>query len=38
VQFDGIYVPRASESAGRLLAGNTVRSYKRLAEVEAGFQ
>jgi len=37
-QLDGIYVLRTSEPAERLSAGDTVRSYKRLAEVERAFR
>jgi transposase len=35
---DGIYVLRTSEPAERLTAEDTVRSYKRLAEVERAFR
>ncbi|MGH9430844.1 MAG: IS1634 family transposase [Terriglobia bacterium] len=35
---DGIYVLRTSEPAERLSAQDTVRSYKRLAEVERAFR
>ena len=37
-QLDGIYVLRTSEPAERLSAADTVRSYKRLAEVERAFR
>jgi transposase len=37
-QLDGIYVLRTSEPAERLSAEDTVRSYKRLAEVERAFR
>jgi transposase len=37
-QRDGIYVLRTSEPAERLSAEDTVRSYKRLAEVERAFR
>lgn len=36
--LDGIYVIRTSASAERLSAEDTVRSYKRLAEVEQSFR
>lgn len=36
--LDGIYVLRTSESAERLSAEETVRSYKSLAEVERAFR
>ncbi len=37
-QMDGIYVLRTSEPVERLSAEDTVRSYKRLAEVERAFR
>ena len=37
-QLDGIYVLRTSEPGERLSAEDTVRSYKRLAEVERAFR
>ena len=37
-QLDGIYVLRTSEPVERLSAEQTVRSYKRLAEVERAFR
>ena len=37
-QLDGIYVLRTSEAVERLSAEDTVRSYKRLAEVERAFR
>jgi transposase len=37
-QLDGVYVLRTSEPAERLSAADTVRSYKRLAEVERAFR
>jgi transposase len=37
-QLDGIYVLRTSEPAERLSAADTVRGYKRLAEVERAFR
>jgi hypothetical protein len=37
-QLDGIYVLRTSEPVERLAAADTVRSYKRLAEVERAFR
>jgi transposase len=37
-RLDGIYVLRTSEPAERLSAEDTVRSYKRLAEVERAFR
>jgi len=37
-KLDGIYVIRTSEPAERLSAEDTVRSYKRLAEVERAFR
>lgn len=37
-QLDGLYVIRTSEPADRLSAPDTVRSYKRLAEVERAFR
>jgi transposase len=37
-QLDGIYILRTSEPAERLSAEDTVRSYKRLAEVERAFR
>src|SRR5271169_2995784 len=37
-QLDGIYVLRTSEPIARLSAEDTVRSYKRLAEVERAFR
>lgn len=37
-RLDGIYVLRTSELAERFSAENTVRSYKRLAEVECAFR
>jgi transposase len=37
-QLDGIYVIRTSEPQSRLSAAQTVRSYKRLAEVEHAFR
>jgi transposase/ribosomal protein L35 len=37
-KLDGIYVIRTSEPAQRLSAQDTVRSYKRLAEVERAFR
>jgi transposase/ribosomal protein L35 len=37
-QLDGIYVLRTSEPLERLSAEDTVRSYKRLAEVERAFR
>lgn len=37
-KLDGIYVLRTSEPAERLSAEDTVRSYKRLAEVERAFR
>ncbi|MBM4397604.1 MAG: IS1634 family transposase [Deltaproteobacteria bacterium] len=37
-ELDGIYVIRTSEPAERLSAEDTVRSYKRLAEVERAFR
>ena len=37
-KLDGIYVLRSSEPQERLSAGDTVRSYKRLAEVERAFR
>jgi len=37
-QLDGIYVLRTSEPVERLSAADTVRSYKRLAEVERAFR
>jgi transposase len=36
--LDGIYVIRTSESAERLSAAESVRSYKRLAQVEQAFR
>src|SRR5712692_5773007 len=36
--LDGLYVMRTNVPAGRLLAPETVRSYKRLAEVERVFR
>ena len=36
--LDGIYVIRTSEPSDRLSAPDTVRSYKRLAEVERAFR
>jgi hypothetical protein len=36
--LDGLYVIRTNVPAGRLLAPETVRSYKRLAEVERVFR
>ena len=36
--LDGIYVVRTSEPKRRLLAQDTVRSYKKLAQVEQGFR
>ena len=36
--LDGLYVIRTNVPAGRLLAPETVRSYKRLAEVERAFR
>ena len=36
--LDGIYVIRTSESAGQLSAADTVRTYKRLAQVEQAFR
>ena len=36
--LDGIYIIRTSESRERLSAEQTVRNYKRLAEVEAAFR
>ena len=37
-QLDGIYVIRTSEPKRRLSAADTVRSYKRLAQVEQAFR
>jgi len=37
-ELDGIYVIRTSEPAERLSAEDTVRSYKRLAQVEQAFR
>jgi transposase len=37
-KLDGIYVLRTSEPAERLSAHDTVRNYKRLAEVERAFR
>jgi transposase len=37
-QLDGIYVVRTSEPKKRLSAADTVRDYKRLAEVEQAFR
>jgi transposase len=37
-QLDGIYVVRTSEPKKRLSAADTVRDYKRLAEVERAFR
>jgi len=37
-KLDGIYVLRTSEPVERLTAEDTVRSYKRLAEVERAFR
>jgi len=37
-QLDGIYVLRTSEPVEHLSAADTVRSYKRLAEVERAFR
>ncbi len=37
-KLDGIYVLRTSETAERLSAEDTVRSYKSLAEVERAFR
>jgi transposase len=37
-QLDGIYVLRTSEPVERLSAEDTVRNYKRLAEVERAFR
>jgi transposase len=37
-QLDGIYVIRTSESAQRLCAEDTARSYKNLAQVERAFR
>jgi transposase len=37
-QLDGIYVVRTSEAKRRLSAEDTVRNYKRLAEVEQAFR
>ena len=37
-RLDGIYVIRTSESAERLSAADTVRSYKNLAQVERAFR
>ena len=37
-QLDGLYVIRTSESAERLSAPDTVRSYKNLAQVERAFR
>jgi len=37
-QLDGIYVLRTSEPVARLSTADTVRSYKRLAEVERAFR
>jgi hypothetical protein len=37
-ELDGIYVIRTSEPTERLSAEDTVRSYKRLAEVEQAFR
>jgi len=37
-RLDGIYVIRTSETAERLSAEDTVRSYKKLAQVERGFR
>ena len=37
-RLDGIYVLRTSEPVERLAAADTVRSYKRLAEVERAFR
>jgi transposase len=37
-KLDGIYVIRTSESAERLSAADTVRSYKSLAQVERAFR
>ena len=37
-QLDGIYVIRTSEPQSRLSAADTVRSYKRLAQVEHAFR
>jgi len=37
-KLDGIYVLRTSEPAERLSAEDTVRNYKRLAEVERAFR
>ena len=36
--LDGLYVIRTSEPAGALSAADTVRSYKRLAQVEHAFR
>ena len=36
--LDGIYVIRTSEPAERLSAGDSVRSYKRLSQVEQAFR
>jgi transposase len=36
--LDGIYVVRTSEPAERLSAGDSVRSYKRLSQVEQAFR
>jgi Transposase DDE domain len=37
-ELDGIYVVRTSEPAKRLSAGDAVRGYKRLAQVERAFR
>jgi hypothetical protein len=37
-ELDGIYVIRTSEPTARLSAADTVRSYKRLAQVERAFR
>ena len=37
-QLDGLYIIRTSESAHRLSAAETVRSYKNLAQVERAFR
>src|SRR5438128_643854 len=37
-KLDGVYVIRTSESAERLSAADTVRSYKSLAQVERAFR
>lgn len=37
-ELDGIYVIRTSEPSERLSAEDTVRNYKRLAQVEQGFR